>query len=103
MQQEKITNLESKNSELIRSYEAEVARLRQDNEQLNAALYGDKAQIQAEVEKWKKEFAEMERQHTDVSNNYDRDKALWENKFKFLEQQREQLKRDSDDNSKKFS
>lgn len=43
VQQEKIINLEAKNQELIRSYEAEVARLRQDNEQLNAALYGDKA------------------------------------------------------------
>lgn len=31
----------------------------------------------------------MERQHTDVSNNYDRDRALWENKFKFQEQQRD--------------
>ena len=45
----------------------------------------------------------MERQHTDVSNNYDRDRALWENKFKFQEQQRDQLKRDLDENSKKFN
>ncbi len=49
------------------------------------ALQGDKAQIQEEVERWRREYNELERQYTDLNNSYDRDKALWDGKFKFLE------------------
>lgn len=31
----------------------------------------------------------MDRDRQDTINNYDRDKALWEGKFAFLEQQRD--------------
>ena len=44
----------------------------------------------------------MERQYQDAVNNYDKDKALWEGKFAFLEQQRDQSKRDLDEASQKF-
>jgi len=50
------------------------------------ALQGDKAQIQEELEKWRREYNELERQYADLNNGYDRDKALWDGKFKFLEQ-----------------
>jgi hypothetical protein len=50
------------------------------------ALSSDKQAIQEEVEKWRREYMEMERQHADLVNTNDRDKALWEGKFKFLEQ-----------------
>lgn len=103
VQQEKITNLENSNKELLRNYENEIARLREDNEQLNAALHGDKAAIQAEVEKWKREFNELERNYADLNNNYDKDKALWDGKFRFLEQQRDTAKKDFEDAQKKFN
>lgn len=45
----------------------------------------------------KKEFAELDRQYQDLNNAYDRDKALWEGKFKFLEQQRDTAKKDCED------
>lgn len=45
---------------------------------------------------------EMERLHSDQNNSYDRDKALWEGKFKFLEQQRDTAKKDFDDAQRKF-
>ena len=59
--------------------------MKESNDQLMQALNGDKALIQEEVEKQKKEFAELDRQYQDLNNAYDRDKALWEGKFKFLE------------------
>lgn len=37
----------------------------------------DKAGMQDELEKWKGDFAEMERNLTDTLNSYDRDRALW--------------------------
>jgi hypothetical protein len=45
VQIEKYLNLENQNKDLLKNYEQEVTRLRADNEQLQAALHGDKAQI----------------------------------------------------------
>lgn len=45
----------------------------------------------------KKELSELDRQNQDTNNAYDRDMALWEGKFKFLEQQRDIAKKDCDD------
>ena len=50
------------------------------------ALSSDKQAIQEEVEKWRREYNEIERNYTDLQNQLDREKALWEGKFKFLEQ-----------------
>lgn len=83
---EKYQNLEQQQKDLIRNYEQEVGKLREANEQLTMALQGDKASIQEEVERWRREFNELERQYADLNNSYDRDKALWDGKFKFLEQ-----------------
>ena len=44
----------------------------------------------------------MERQFQDINNNYDKDKALWDGKFKFLEQQKDQAKRDAEEAQRKF-
>lgn len=41
----------------------------------------------------------MDRQLQDSINNYDKDKALWEGRFAFLEQQRDQSKRDLEEAS----
>jgi len=45
---------------------------------------------------------EMERQYSDLNNSYDRDKALWDGKFKFLESQRDNAKKDFEDAQHKF-
>lgn len=44
----------------------------------------------------------MDRQLQETINNYDKDKALWEGRFAFLEQQRDQSKRDLEEASQKF-
>ena len=45
---------------------------------------------------------DLEREHADLQATYDRDKALWEGKCQFLEQQKETYKRDLLENQKKF-
>jgi hypothetical protein len=37
------------------------------------------------LEKWRKEYLEMEKLHSDLNNAYDKEKALFEGKFIFLE------------------
>ena len=65
-------------------------------------MSSDKQAVLEEVERWKREYSEVERKAGDLQNELDKDKALWEGKYKFLEQQRDNAKKDFDDASKKF-
>jgi hypothetical protein len=44
----------------------------------------------------------MERQHADLQSELEKEKALWEGKFDFLEKQKEQLKKDNEEALKQF-
>lgn len=79
-------NLEAQHDNLQRNLEAQIVRLREQNQQLSEALASDQQAITQELDRARKECAEMERQLQDSVNNYDRDRALWEGKFAFLEQ-----------------
>ncbi len=49
------------------------------------------------------QMQEQEKQLLDVQAAYERDRALWDNKFSFLEQQRDQAKQDLSEAQKKFT
>lgn len=44
----------------------------------------------------------MERQHADLQSELEKEKALWEGKFEFLEKQKDQAKKDNEDALKQF-
>lgn len=44
----------------------------------------------------------MERQHADLQSELEKEKALWEGKFEFLEKQKDQAKRDNEEALKQF-
>jgi hypothetical protein len=44
----------------------------------------------------------MEREFSEVASCYERDKALWDGKFQFLEQQKELAKSDLQEATRKF-
>lgn len=44
----------------------------------------------------------MEKEYSEIQSSYERDKALWEGKFNFLEQQKDQAKQDLQEATKKF-
>jgi hypothetical protein len=46
------------------------------------------------VLKLRGQVSELERELLEVQSSYDRDKALWEGKCQFLEQQKETYKKD---------
>ena len=94
---EKHSNLDQNQKDLIKNYEQENLQLREMNEQLNQSLNSDKSAIHQEVEKWRNQYIEMEKQYQDAVNNYDKDSCLWENKFKFLEQQRDLAKKEQEE------
>ena len=44
----------------------------------------------------------MERQHADLQSELEKEKALWEGKFEFLEKQKDQAKKDNEEHLKNF-
>lgn len=58
--------------------------------------------IREQVEHWKSQYYEMERQHADLTSELEKEKALWEGKFEFLEKQKEQAKKDNEDALRQF-
>ena len=55
-----------------------------------------------ENDKLKNQILDLERENSEVSSNYERDKALWKEKFEFLENQKKQAKEDLKEAQKKF-
>ena len=45
-------------------------------------------------ERLKQALQDMEKDYSEIQSSYERDKALWDGKFTFLEQQKEQAKSD---------
>jgi hypothetical protein len=85
----KAQNLENQQEQRAQNYEIEIDRLRDINEQLQINFEGDKASQAGDLERYRRESAELERQLQDQVNNYDKDKCLWQGKHEFLEQQRD--------------
>lgn len=55
-----------------------------------------------DLEKYKALCLQFESEKNEIMALYDKDRALWEAKFNFLEQQREQAKNDLNEAMKKF-
>lgn len=90
----KAQNLENQQEQRANTYEIEIERLRDINEQLQINFEGDKANQSSELDRYRREASDLERNLQDQVNNYDKDKCLWQGKHEFLEQQRDQAKRD---------
>ncbi len=99
--------------EKVNTYEVRLneyeQRLSSDNQnhmtqlsQLKENLITEKKLLMSENEKFKAQLIDLEQQLSEVTSNYEKDKALWKGKFHFLEQQREQSKVDLNDAQKKF-
>ena len=77
-------------AEKIADYEAQIQNL--DGSATDAFYYGN-AQAENLIQ-MKTNLQEYERQLCDLQSMYDKDKALWEGKCQFLENQKENYKKD---------
>jgi len=99
---EKCTALETKNSDLEKQYQEENKALQTQIAQFKETLNKDRAGILAENDKLKKQVMDLDRELCEVQANYDKYNELWADKFKFLEQQRDQSKNDLIEAQRKF-
>lgn len=65
-------------------------------------LSSDKRHLTFEVDKYKTLSTNLELERNELLLNQEKNQALWENKFHFLEQQRDQAKADLADSLRKF-
>ena len=100
--EQKIYNLENSNKKLIEKYEKELNLIKSDS-QYKLDEYDNELEILSkENNELKTRLMDTERDISEITSNYERDKALWEDKFDFLENQKQQAKRDLQDAHKKF-
>jgi hypothetical protein len=69
--------------------EQEITVLRDQLAIASEQVGKDREIFAGENERLKGALQEMEREFSEVQSSYERDKALWEGKFQFLEQQKE--------------
>ena len=99
---EKLTNMESKKFDMEHRLKQEIENLTNQLKEKKSSENTDKMTIQLENERLKTLIQESEKELNEKTAAYDRERMLWENKFNFLMQQREQAKNDLTDAQKKF-
>jgi chromosome segregation ATPase len=99
---EKIESSSGLREDIKYKLDSEIESLKEQNGTLSESLTKDREVLMGEAERLKSLLQEQEREHSEVASAYERDKALWEGKFSFLEQQRDQAKGDLSETSKKF-
>lgn len=99
---EKLQSSEIKRQEAEEKYNQEIEEYRRmlDDSKIHD-MYGSES-IQDELETTKNRLNELEKELTQKRSTYERDKTLWENKFNFLVQQRDQARQDLNEAQKKF-
>lgn len=100
--EEKLLHSEQKKDEIKAKLEQEIDGLKDQYENASGQVFKDREMLIYEHERMKNAFQEMEKQYGEVSSSYERDKLLWEGKFQFLEQQRDQAKSDNQESTRKF-
>lgn len=85
-----------------RNLEEANRQLREAYQSLSDSVQQDQAQYELKLQQAERAASELESKLQDEVNKYDKEAALWEGKNQFLEQQREQYKRDLDEAQQKF-
>ena len=62
----------------------------------------EKRSLLIEIEHQRNSNIQLEGEKNELLTNYERDKVLWDGKFNFLEQQKEQAKQDLQESMRKF-
>ena len=82
---EKLNNQIAKYEQEVESLAADIEKIKNDNDTLRASMSGDNSILQEQLEAMKHKYNEADQRASDVHNEYDRERALWEGKFKFIE------------------
>lgn len=97
---EKLNTTESELAKIEKKMTNEIESLITQVSSLKETISQEKKAHSTEIEKLNKKLYQMELEITEVNSSYEKDKALWDGKFLFLTQQRDQYKEDASDAQK---
>jgi len=81
--------LEQEREKLIANYEAEINNLRDNNDHLTKGLEDNKVNNAYSYEQLRRELDNSTTELQEQRNLLDKERALWEGRFQFLESQRD--------------
>lgn len=100
--EQKVNSLENSNKKMFEKHQNEFSQLKEEYVTKNNSLELEIQVFDRENTDLKTRLLDAERDISEITSNYERDKALWEDKFDFLENQKQQAKHDLQDAHKKF-
>jgi hypothetical protein len=99
---QRISSLTTQLDLLKKKYDEEVGGMAQEHQQKIEELELEVQMLTEENNLIRSKHIDLERDHNELHSNYERDKALSEDKIAFLENQKNQAKRDLADAHQKF-
>lgn len=99
---EKLENLQRRLDELENKYNNETHQYNLQISNFRESQESERKPLLAELEKYRALCMQLELDKGEILALFDRDRVLWEGKFRFLETQKEQARADLQDALKKF-
>jgi len=91
---QKVDELEARLEELVGQGESQKQFMNFQMSELNDIIDQDKEILTSQIEKYQQLNLQLEQENYELTTSYERDKALWEGKSKFFQQQKDQAKAD---------
>ena len=99
---EKNNSLQKKYEDLNKLYNTEKLNTEKQISLLNKANDSFKINLSTNEQKLKNRIYELETALLEKTSQYEKDQILWEGKIKFIEQQRDTLKKEQNESNKRF-
>ena len=99
---EKNNALQKKYDDLYKTYNTEKINNEKEISLLNKANDSFKTNLSANEQKMRNKIYELETALLEKNSQYEKDQILWEGKIKFIEQQRDTLKKEQNESNKRF-
>lgn len=99
---EKLSAIEEKKKDMILAYDSELEKLNNNLKMMKAENSKEREDQANEIEFFRKRVDALEGELQARTGSNEKEQILWEGKFKFIEQQRDNFKRDLADTQKRF-
>lgn len=100
--EEKLSNLDRKYNELKEKYNKDLDIAVLSKDQFSTQLYAEKQRLEAEISNLKESLDRTEAKNYELKLSLEKEKLLWENKYGFLEKEKESYKKDQNSNASKY-
>ena len=99
---EKLSSMEEKKKEMQENFEKELENLKYNLKNNKKDTSKEKEDLLNNLDDLKKKVSQLETDLNEKNGNLEKEQILWDGKFKFIEQQRDNYKKDLTESQKRF-